>query len=83
MNPKRAQARRLGLRDPKKKYVLEDLVHGDCVFAATGVVSGSMLRGVRFRSGAIETETVAMRSITGTVRWIRAEHRKTDKFQME
>ena len=80
---KRAQARRLGLRDPKKKYVLEDLAHGDCVFAATGIVSGSMLRGVRFRPGVIETETVAMRSTTGTIRWIRAEHRKTDKFQME
>jgi fructose-1,6-bisphosphatase II / sedoheptulose-1,7-bisphosphatase len=80
---KRAQARRVGIRDPKKKYVLEDLVHGDCVFAATGVVSGSLLRGVRFRPGVIETETVVMRSITGTVRWIRAEHHQFEKFQME
>ncbi|EJW10560.1 Fructose-1,6-bisphosphatase, GlpX type [Rhodovulum sp. PH10] len=79
---KRERARRMGIKDPKKKYQLEDLVQGDCVFAATGVVSGSLLRGVRFRPGIIETETVVMRSTTGTVRWIRAEHRHFQKFQM-
>jgi fructose-1,6-bisphosphatase II / sedoheptulose-1,7-bisphosphatase len=72
-----------GVRDPRKKYTIEDLVQGDCVFAATGVVSGSMLRGVRFRPGTIETETVVMRSTTGTIRWIRAEHRQVEKFQMD
>jgi fructose-1,6-bisphosphatase II / sedoheptulose-1,7-bisphosphatase len=80
---KRAPTRRGGVRDPRKKYTIEDLVQGDCVFAATGVVSGSLLRGVRFRPGVIETETVVMRSTTGTIRWIRAEHRKMDKFQVE
>jgi fructose-1,6-bisphosphatase II / sedoheptulose-1,7-bisphosphatase len=79
---KRERARRMGIRDPRKKYQLDDLVQGDCVFAATGVVSGSLLRGVRFRPGLIETETVVMRSTTGTVRWIRAEHRHFQKFQM-
>lgn len=79
---KRERARQMGIRDPRKKYGLKDLVKGDCVFAATGVVSGSMLRGVRFRPGLIETETVVMRSPTGTVRWIRAEHRLFEKFQM-
>jgi fructose-1,6-bisphosphatase II / sedoheptulose-1,7-bisphosphatase len=39
-----------------------------------------MLDGVRFAHGVIETETVVMRSVTGTVRWIRAEHRQLDKF---
>jgi len=37
-----------------------------------------MLRGVRFKGDIIETETVVMRSVTGTVRWIRAEHRQLD-----
>jgi fructose-1,6-bisphosphatase II / sedoheptulose-1,7-bisphosphatase len=50
------------------------------VFSATGVTSGSMLQGVRFKKDSVETETVVMRSATGTVRWIRAEHRKLDKF---
>ncbi len=80
---KRAKARRLGIRDYKKKYVLDEMVKGDCVFAATGIVSGSMLRGVRFGKSMIETETVVMRSVTGTIRWVRAEHRLFDKFQME
>ncbi len=80
---KRAQARRVGIRDARNKYKLDDLVHGDCVFAATGISGGSMLRGVRFRPGTIETDTVVMRSRTGTIRWIRAEHRQFEKFQME
>jgi fructose-1,6-bisphosphatase II / sedoheptulose-1,7-bisphosphatase len=43
-------------------------------FAATGVTDGAMLRGVRYLRGAIETETVVMRSYSKTVRWIRARH---------
>jgi fructose-1,6-bisphosphatase II / sedoheptulose-1,7-bisphosphatase len=78
---KRERARKMGIKDPRKKYQMEDMVRGDCVFSATGVTDGSMLRGVRFRGGIIETETVVMRSTTGTVRWIRAEHRQLDKFQ--
>jgi fructose-1,6-bisphosphatase II / sedoheptulose-1,7-bisphosphatase len=40
-------------------------------------------RGVRFRGDVIETETVVMRSVTGTVRWIRAEHRQLEKFHLD
>jgi fructose-1,6-bisphosphatase II / sedoheptulose-1,7-bisphosphatase len=42
-----------------------------------------MLKGVRFKGDIIETETVVMRSITGTVRWIRAEHRQFEKFHLD
>jgi fructose-1,6-bisphosphatase II / sedoheptulose-1,7-bisphosphatase len=79
---KRARAARMGIKDPRKKYLMEDMVRGDCVFAATGVTSGSMLSGVRFRGQLIETETVVMRSATGTVRWIKAEHRRLAKFHL-
>jgi fructose-1,6-bisphosphatase II / sedoheptulose-1,7-bisphosphatase len=41
-----------------------------------------MLQGVRFRGALVETETVVMRSATGTVRWIRAEHRQLGKFHL-
>jgi fructose-1,6-bisphosphatase II / sedoheptulose-1,7-bisphosphatase len=58
------------------------MVKGDCVFAATGVTDGSLLRGVKFRKDVIETETVVMRSVTGTVRWVRAEHRQLAKFHL-
>ena len=80
---KRSRAAKMGIKDPRKKYLMEDMVKGDCLFAATGVTTGSMLRGVRFREKLIETETVVMRSVTGTVRWIRAEHRQFGKFHLE
>src|ERR671925_11792 len=78
---KRERAAKMGIKDPRKKYEMEDMVRGDCLFAATGVTDGPMLRGVKFGKDFIETETVVMRSVTGTVRWIRAEHRDLDKFQ--
>src|SRR3954470_15016252 len=80
---RRERSLKMGIKDPKKKYEIEDMVRGDCLFAATGVTTGSMLRGVRFRNDVIETETVVMRSVTGTVRWIRAEHRQLEKFHLD
>ncbi len=79
---KRNRAAKMGIKDPRKKYEMEDMVKGDCLFAATGVTTGSLLTGVRFRQGLIETETVVMRSVTGTVRWIKAEHRELAKFHL-
>jgi fructose-1,6-bisphosphatase II / sedoheptulose-1,7-bisphosphatase len=80
---KRERAARMGVTDPRKKYEIEDMVRGDCLFSATGVTDGSMLRGVKFKGDVIETETVVMRSVTGTVRWIRAEHRELAKFHLD
>ena len=78
---KRERAARMGIKDPGKKYQIEDMVRGDCLFAATGVTDGRMLRGVHFGRDMIETETVVMRSTTGTIRRIRAEHRQLEKFR--
>jgi fructose-1,6-bisphosphatase II / sedoheptulose-1,7-bisphosphatase len=80
---KRERALKMGISDPRRRYRMEDMVRGDCLFAATGVTDGAMLRGVKFKRDAIETETVVMRSVTGTVRWIRAEHRQLDKFHLD
>jgi fructose-1,6-bisphosphatase II / sedoheptulose-1,7-bisphosphatase len=80
---KRARAGKMGIKDPRKKYEIGDMVKGDCLFAATGVTNGALLTGVRFRKDVIETETVVMRSITGTVRWIRGEHRQLEKFHLD
>src|SRR5258707_118932 len=80
---KRQRAGKMGIKDPRKKYEIGDLVKGDCLFAATGVTNGALLTGVRFRKEVIETETVVMRSITGTVRWIRGEHRQLEKFHLD
>jgi len=78
---KRERAAKMGIKDPRRKYQIEDMVKGECLFAATGVTDGHMLRGVQFGRDVIETETVVMRSTSGTIRWIRAEHRQLDKFR--
>lgn len=70
----KARARRLGITDLNRKYGLFDLVKGDVMFAATGVTSGSMLKGVRRFRGGAETHSLVMRSKTGTVRYITGEH---------
>jgi fructose-1,6-bisphosphatase II / sedoheptulose-1,7-bisphosphatase len=61
----------MGLKDPHKKFILNEMASGDVMFAATGVTDGSMLPGVRFEGGHVTTHTVVMRSATGTVRWIK------------
>ncbi|MDR3468864.1 MAG: class II fructose-bisphosphatase [Xanthobacteraceae bacterium] len=81
---KRERSFKMGITDPKKIYGVEDLAKGDCLFSATGVTTGSLLSGVKFRKdGVIETETVVMRSVTGTVRVIKAEHRQLEKFHLD
>jgi fructose-1,6-bisphosphatase II / sedoheptulose-1,7-bisphosphatase len=80
---RRERATKMGIKDFKKKYEIEDMVRGDCLFAATGVTTGSLLSGVKFRKDVIETETVVMRSVTGTVRYIKAEHRQLEKFHLD
>jgi len=80
---RRVRAAKMGVTDPRMRYEIEDMVKGDCLFAATGVTDGAMLRGVKFRRDIIETETVVMRSVTGTVRRILAEHRQLEKFHLD
>ena len=72
----RARARKWGIEDLNRVYKLEDLAKGDCIFAATGVTDGSLLHGVkRLKGGRMTTESVVMRASSGTVRWVRGEHR--------
>src|SRR6202012_5037206 len=70
------RAEKIGIKDFNRKYSMRELVSGDVVFSATGVTDGSMLRGVHREGDYITTETVVMRSATGTVRYIRARHRR-------
>jgi len=70
----RGRAQRLGIKDFNRKYGLLDLAKGDVMFAATGVTSGTMLRGVRRFAGGAATYSMVMRSKTGTVRIIEAQH---------
>ena len=64
----RARAAKAGITDFDRIYRRDDMVQGDVIFAATGVTDGSIVRGLRRVGGYIETETLLMRSRTGSLR---------------
>jgi len=64
----KARARKTGVEDFNRIYALDDLVTEDVIFAATGVTDGSVVSGARRVDGFLETETILMRSKTGSVR---------------
>lgn len=75
----KARAAKLGIKDFNRKYSLMDLASGDVIFAASGVTDGSMLRGVHVDRNYLTTESIVMRSATGTIRWVKTRHaRKKD-----
>jgi len=80
---KRERAARMGVNDPRMIFSIEDMVRGDCLFAATGVTTGALVSGVKFHRHFIETETIVMRSVTRTVRVIRGQHRQLEKFHLD
>jgi fructose-1,6-bisphosphatase II / sedoheptulose-1,7-bisphosphatase len=64
----RGRARRAGITDFNRIYTRDDLVTADVIFAATGVTQGSILQGIQIEAGYVTTETILMRSKTGSVR---------------
>jgi fructose-1,6-bisphosphatase II / sedoheptulose-1,7-bisphosphatase len=70
-----ARAHRWGIEDLDRIYSLKDMAKGDCIFAATGVTDGSLLKGVHKRGNCVSTESVVMRASTGTVRRVSTEYR--------
>jgi fructose-1,6-bisphosphatase II / sedoheptulose-1,7-bisphosphatase len=69
------RAAAMGIADIRRKLSMEEMASGDVIFSATGVTDGSLLEGVHFRGSFAETETVVMRSKTGTVRRIKTTFR--------
>ena len=64
------RARRAGIEDLDRIYSRDEMVTSDVIFASTGVTDGSILPGVRREPGWLTTETILMRSRTGSVRRI-------------
>ncbi len=63
--------------DLDQQLTQDDLVRGDdCFFSATGVTDGDVLEGVRYEGSTATTESIVMRSRTGTVRRIEARHNR-------
>jgi len=77
----RARAIEMGMKDPDQYLELEDLVRGEVIFVATGVTTGALLKGVRRVGDRMFLQTLAMRSNTGTVRWVETSVRAS-RFEM-
>jgi fructose-1,6-bisphosphatase II / sedoheptulose-1,7-bisphosphatase len=71
----RTRAAAMGIPDLSRKFMLEDMASSDVIVSATGVTDGSLLDGVRFRGDFAETESIVMRSATGTVRRVKTTFR--------
>jgi fructose-1,6-bisphosphatase II / sedoheptulose-1,7-bisphosphatase len=69
-----ARAKSMGISDPGRIYSVEEMARGNVMFAATGVTSGAMLRGVRRTPGGAYTHSIVMRSKSGTVRYVEGHH---------
>jgi fructose-1,6-bisphosphatase class II len=69
------RALKMGVEDPDRIYQRDDLARGDVMFCATGVTDGPLLKGVRFLAHQkAMTQSVVMRSKTGTIRFIESQH---------
>lgn len=64
----RGRAEKAGVKNFDRVYTRDDLVSDDVIFAATGVTDGSMVPGIKREPGYFTTETILMRSKTGSVR---------------
>lgn len=71
----RRRADKMGIKNLDHAFSREDLCKGNVMFVATGVTTGPLLKGVRFLPGGrATTHSIVMRSKTGTIRTIEAEH---------
>ncbi len=70
----RQRATLMGISDYDRIYGIHELASGNVLFCATGVTQGAFLNGVRFFAGGAKTSSVVMRSESGTVRFVEAEH---------
>lgn len=68
------RALKMGITDMKKVFKIDDLARGNVMFCATGVTQGNFLDGVIFKPWGCLTHSLVMRSESGTIRHIRAEH---------
>ncbi len=70
----RVRAKEMGIKNLDGVFTIDDLAKGSVMFCATGVTDGPLLRGVRFEAGRATTQSVVMRSKSGTIRWMDSDH---------
>ena len=75
------RARKMGIEDFDRKYSVEEMASGDVVLSPPPASPPALcLSGIAHEGGGIWTDTLLMRSSTGTIRWIKARHANPDKF---
>jgi fructose-1,6-bisphosphatase II len=77
----RERAEKMVEGDVNRVFTTRDLADGDVMFSATGITSGDLLKGVRYRRGFALTESIVMRSVNGTIRRIETMHRQADNYE--
>ncbi|MEX2248436.1 MAG: fructose-bisphosphatase class II, partial [Parvibaculum sp.] len=76
----KTRAASMGVKDFNKKFDMSEMASGDVIFAATGVTDGWLLDGIHHERGGVTTNTIVMRSATGTVRRLNSFHSAIEKF---
>lgn len=78
------RALKMGVTDVEKAYSIDELAAGEVMFCASGVTDGPFLKGVRLLPGhKATTQSVVMRSKSGTVRHIDAHHNLEKKLKLQ
>lgn len=70
----KARARKMGIEDFDRKYNAHEMVTGDVILSVTGVTDGSLVAGVKRDGDAVWTDTMLLRSASGTIRWVKSRH---------
>lgn len=74
------RCQRMGITDLDQVFYMDDFCAGnDTIFAATGVTDGELLKGVQFKGSGATTQSVVMRTKSGTIRFIDGQHRLKKK----
>ena len=77
----RERANKMVGGDVERVFQTEDLASGNVMFAATGITSGDLLKGVRYKRGYALTESIVMRAKSGTIRRIETTHRYSSQLE--
>lgn len=73
-NSEKTKAHDVGIEDVSQKFDLTDMASGDITFAATGVTPGALLTGVQKIGDVAVTQSLVVRSKTGTLRYVDGYH---------
>ena len=70
------RAKKLGIKDLKKKYNINDMIKGDAIFCATGVTDGDLVQGIKDLGNFFEAETLVIHKSTKTYKKIKNKIKK-------